>query len=278
MLTVIPSTRTGRWKQRLDRVPPWGWLALQAGALWVHWRWAAARLAVGSDDPLGVVALVVLVLAIGRLAPSLRSHPRASWLAPALGLSVASTVAVFAAPPLAGALLAALALGCGLAAFMPPQRPVLPLAGLMVLALPVVSSLQFYAGYPLRLVTAQASTWLLQAGGWAATRSGTAMLVDGHLVIVDAPCSGIQLAWMAWLCACTVGAFGPGDDRRWLRRLPWIGLLVLAGNVVRNSVLVVLEARGDVSDAVHEAIGLAVLAAVCAAVIGVMRGGRDARA
>jgi len=61
----------------------------------------------------------------------------------------------------------------------------------MVLALPLVSSLQFYAGYPLRLITAQASTWLLQAGGWTAARSGTAMLVDGRLVIVDAPCSGL---------------------------------------------------------------------------------------
>jgi exosortase/archaeosortase family protein len=231
----------------------------------------------GSDDPLGIAALGVLACAIVRLAPSLRGQPRPAWLASALALSVVSTPAVFGAPPLVGALLAALALACGLRAFMPAGRPMLPLAGLAVLALPVVSSLQFYAGYPLRLVTAELSTWLLRAGGWAAERSGAAMQVDGRLVIVDAPCSGVQMVWMAWFCACAVGAFGDVSDRRWLRRLPWIGVVVLAGNVLRNSVLVALEASGDVPEAVHQGIGLAVLAVVCAAVVVLIRGGRDAR-
>jgi len=49
----------------------------------------------------------VLVVAIVRLAPSLRGEPRAGWFTAALATSVASTVAVFALPPLVGALLAA---------------------------------------------------------------------------------------------------------------------------------------------------------------------------
>src|SRR5437870_6731755 len=140
MIAAVPTTRAGRWQQRIDTVPPWAWLALQAGALWVHWRWAAARVADGSDDPLGIVALGVLVAAVVRLAPVLRAQPLAAWLAGALGLSIASTVAVLVAPPLVGALLAALALACGWCAFMPAGRPALPLAGLAVLSLPVVSS------------------------------------------------------------------------------------------------------------------------------------------
>src|SRR5205085_12301514 len=157
--------------------------ALQATALWTHWRGAAARVADGSDERLGVVALAALLWAVARQARTLRGNPHAGWLAAALALSLAATAAVFNAPPLVGALMAALALACGLRAFMPSGRAALPLAGLAVLALPLISSLQFYAGYPLRVLTAQLSTWLLQLGGMDASRLGSAMVVDGRLVI-----------------------------------------------------------------------------------------------
>ena len=277
MLHTLSTTRSGRWLDRLDAVPPVAWLALQATALWTHWRWAAARVADGSDEPLGVVALAALLWAIARQARTLRGNPHAGWLAAALALSLAATAAVFNAPPLLGALTAALALACGLRAFMPSGRAALPLAGLAVLALPLISSLQFYAGYPLRVLTAQLSTWLLQLCGMDASRLGSAMVVDGRLVIVDAPCSGVQMVWMAYFCACAVAAFLDLSDRRFVARLPWVGALVLAGNVLRNSVLVALEARqAALPQALHEAIGLVVLALVCAAVGAVMRGGRDA--
>ena len=275
MSTTISTHPAGRWQGRFETLPPLAWLALQAAALWPHWRWAAARVADGSDDPLGVAALVALLCVVVRLEPRLRAAPKPGWLLVAVGATVAATLAHFSAPPLIGALLAALALAAGLRTFMPSGHAVLPMAGLAVLSLPVVSSLQFYAGYPLRVVTAQISTWLLQALGMAAQRSGTAMQVQGHLVIVDAPCSGVQIVWMAYFCACTVAAFGGLRDRQLLARLPWVGALVLAGNVLRNSVLVALEAQQHVPDRVHQGVGLAVLVAVCVAVVAVIRGGRD---
>ncbi len=65
-------------------------------------------------------------------------------------------------------------------------------------------------------------------------------------------------------------------DGVFLRRLPWIGAIVLAGNVLRNSLLVALEARPQgLAAALHEGIGLVALALVCAAVVAVMtRGAR----
>ena len=279
MSTAISTHPLGRWQARFDAAPPLAWLALQAAALWPHWRWAAARVADGSDDPLGLAALAVLGVLVWRLEPGLRAHPRPAWLAASLVASVLATLASVAAPPLIGALLAALALAAGLRAFMPASHAVLPLAGLAVLALPVVSSLQFYAGYPLRVITAEASTWLLRLAGLVAERSGTAMQVSGKLVIVDAPCSGVQMVWMAYFCACAVAAFGGMGDARFLRRLPGVGALVLCGNVLRNSVLVALEAsQASVSDEVHQAVGLVVLALVCSGVVLLMRGGNHARA
>ena len=92
-------------------------LAAFALALWPHWRWAAARLGDGSDDPLGLAALALLVsrspASRRACAPSRRrvgsrsrccsprSPPCSAWLA----------------PPLLAALLAALAFAAALAAF-----------------------------------------------------------------------------------------------------------------------------------------------------------------
>jgi len=244
-------------------------------ALWPHWRWVAARLGDGSDDPLGLAALAVLAVAIARLAPRLRVEPVPGWLAVAMLLTSLATVLGLVAPALLAAVLAALAFAAALAAFAPAATPVLPLAGLATLALPVVSSLQFYAGYPLRVVTAEASRGLLGLAGFDASREGSAMLVDGRLVIVDAPCSGVQMVWMAWFCACAVAFWRGLPDRVFARRLAFVGVIVLAGNIVRNALLVGLEARGSAASPwQHEAIGMVVLGLVCAAVAALVASAR----
>lgn len=255
---------------------PSAWLALQAATLWPHGAWMLARVRDGSDEPLGLAALALLLMLLAARAHTLRIAPHTGWLGAAVALTLAANAALLIAPPLACALLAALALGAALMAWLPATAPRAPLAGLVLLALPWIASLQYYGGYPLRVLTAQASAWLLQLAGIAAERSGAAMSVGGQLVIVDAPCSGVQMAWMAWFCACAVAALSALRDAAFLRRLPGIGAIVLAGNVLRNTVLVALEARPQGLDAaVHEGIGLVALALVCAAVVGVMtKGGR----
>ncbi|MDM0055129.1 exosortase Q [Variovorax fucosicus] len=251
------------WGIRLDRAPAAGWLALQAAALTPTWLWMAARLRDGSDDPLGLLALASLALLVWQLRHDLRASPRLGWLALAAGGTLAATLLRVALPPLAASLLAVLALACGLMAFLPRRVAALPVAGLAVLALPLLSSLQFYAGYPLRVVTAEASRWLL-APGFGVAREGTSLLVDGRLVIVDAPCSGVQMVWFGYFTACAIALWAGGSDRAFLARLPAVGLLVLAGNILRNSVLVAFEAAGrPLAPWAHNAFGLLVLAAVC---------------
>ena len=260
---------------RPSYLSPMAWLALQVAALWPHGAWMARRVQDGSDDPLGLAAVAALLMLLALRAHRLRIAPHTGWLAAAAALTVMASAALLAAPPLAAALIAALALACALLAWLPASGPRAPLAALVVLALPLISSLQYYGGYPLRVLTAELSARILQLAGLDAVRSGASMLVRGQLVIVDAPCSGVQMAWLAWFCACAVAALTAQRDRTFLRRAPLVGVLVMAGNVLRNSVLVALESRVQGLDAaLHEAIGLAVLAAVCAAVILMMKGGR----
>jgi exosortase/archaeosortase family protein len=252
------------------------WLALHALALWPHGAQPTRRVADGSDDPLGIAALAVLLLWLWRTRESLRPTPNLAWLGAAGVLTVATTAALFIAPPLAAALLAALAISAHVVAWLPERSPRATLTGLALLALPLIASLQFYAGYPLRVFTAQFSAWLLQALGMAAERSGAAMTVNNQLIIVDAPCSGVQMAWLAYFAACSTALFTQRRDGAFLRCLPLISLLVLAGNVLRNTTLVALEARPQsLAPWAHEAIGVVWLVVVIGLAVRLMapRGG-----
>ncbi|MDO5625584.1 MAG: exosortase Q [Pseudomonadota bacterium] len=265
---------------RIDRAPALLWLGLLSAALWPTWRWMAARLSDGSDDPLGLLALgalAVLVLAVRR---TLRAAPRLPLLALALAGVLAATALRAHAPALLTGLIAVLAWAAGLLAFLPAARRVhtaqgggalkpiaaAPVLGLAVLALPLIASLQFYAGFPLRVLTAEASRWLLLPW-FEVLREGSQLSVNGLLVIVDAPCSGVQMAWAAYFTACAVALATGQTSRTFALRLPLVSVAVLLGNVLRNTVLVALEAAGHGQHTgVHEAVGLVALAAVCGAV------------
>lgn len=251
---------------RLDTAPEALWLALLSAALWPTGWWMTRRMVDGSDDPLGVLALAALGGVVWQHRRALRPAPRLGWLALALAGAVAATALRGDMPPLANALVALLALAAGLLAFLPARVASAPVLGLAVLSLPLLASLQFYAGYPLRVVTAEASRWLL-AGAHEVTRSGSTLVVNGQRVIVDAPCSGVQMVWLGYFTACVVALYGRRDTRAFLTRLPAVGLLVLTGNVLRNTVLVAGGTAGTpLPGWAHDAVGLAVLAAVCASI------------
>jgi hypothetical protein len=177
---------------KIDMAPSGLWLALLVAAAWPTLWWTVRRMLDGSDEPLGALALAALGLLAWRHRKRWRASPRLGWLALALVGTAASSVLLGYVPSLASSLLGLLAIGAGLAAFLPAVVPTAPVIGLATLSLPLLASLQFYAGYPLRLVTAEAASWLL-APGFDVERSGTALRIDGQLVIVDAPCSGVQM-------------------------------------------------------------------------------------
>ncbi|MDR1935064.1 MAG: exosortase Q [Candidatus Accumulibacter sp.] len=261
-----------RLARRLDRCPAAVWLALLGAAAWPQFVWMARRMLDGSDDPLGVVALAALALAGWRQRRRLRRAPRPAWFGGALLLAALASVAWQTLPPLFAALLALLGFAAGMLSLFPGGVASAPVLGLAALSLPLMASLQFYAGYPLRLLTAEFSRWLLFAAHQV-ERDGVALRVDGQLVLVDAACSGVQLVWLGYFTACAAALLGGCGDRRFLRRLPVVGGLVLAGNVLRNTALVALQADGQAVAAwFHEGVGLLTLGAVCALVFRLMRG------
>lgn len=274
---LLAMPRVVEWGVRIDRSPPAAWLACIAAALLPAWWWMGRRLVDRSDDPLGLVTIAALGVLAWRHRGALRVSPRLGWLALALLGALFSTLAIGVLPPLATALLAVFALGAALAAFLPGTVASAPVLGLALLSLPWIASLQFYAGYPLRALTAEASRWLL-APFFAVERAGSALRVDGHLVIVDAPCSGVQLLWLGYFTACVVALHAGRTSRSFLARLPGVSVCVLLANIARNTLLVALEGAGHgAAGWAHEAIGLVVLAAACGAIAWVMSAGEGGR-
>jgi exosortase/archaeosortase family protein len=247
------------------------WLALLLAAVWPPLHWMATRLLWdGSDEPLGLVALLALVGLGVWQRRGWRRTPGTSWLALMLALVLGASIGWGTLPPLVCALWVMLAFAAGLLAVLPGSVAAVPVLGLALLSLPLMASLQFYAGYPLRLLVAEMSRWLL-CGFFQIEREGVVLRVEGQQVLVDAACSGVQLVWMGYFTACAVALMVGRGNASFLSRLPAVGLIILAGNVLRNTLLVATQADGvSVPEWAHQGIGLLVLAAVCATIATLM--------
>jgi exosortase/archaeosortase family protein len=245
-----------RW--RALRPATWLLMALVA-SLWPHWVYTARRLVDGSDEPWGVLALVTVLVLLVRDRGGLAVPTRAA-LAASAALAVLAAAAHLLLPDLAAAALAMLALGLFLVHAL-PGRPATPLVALLLLALPVIASLQFYLGYPLRALAAHATAPLLAAAGLDVSPAGASLLYQGTTVLIDAPCAGIGMLWIGSYVAALLSYLARAGAARTALNAGAAALLVLAANVVRNAALFFPEAglvRWPAWS--HEAIGLAALA------------------
>lgn len=230
--------------------------ALVMAATWDAWRWYVQRV---WETPEEALSLALTVGFLGVLGVARRTREAM----PLPLLPVALLLAAFAAsyavlPPIARAAIAIAAtlFCCHLAAFK--ERPPAAFWGLVALALPVVPSLQFMLGYPMRIVSASLSVGLLQAHGLAVTRQGTFLAWRDELIQFDAPCSGVNMLWaglLLTLMGCVLFRFGI------IKVMAGVALslvLAIACNVLRATSLFYVEA-GLVQAPTwwHEGIGIA---------------------
>ena len=249
------------WRARLAGVPrQWWLLGLLLAALWPHGVWLARRLTDGSDEPWGLLALATVLALIVRARRVLVMPARAALVAGG-ALAVLAALATFVVPPIFAAGMAMLALATFLASAL-PRRPAAPMATLLLLSLPVIASLQFYLGYPLRLATAHAAAPLLALAGVEAQAAGAALLWQGRTILVDPPCAGIGMLWVGSWAAALLSYLSGASARRTLANGCVAAVAVFAANVLRNALLFFPEAGLVPAPAwLHPAIGLAAFAA-----------------
>jgi len=260
-------------------------LVMVSIAFWPVWLWYGERLIDGSDDPVGVLALLTLGFVIwwkrkfvlGEDAPS----SFASSITRYTSAIVAGLLLVYCliqawAPPFILAMIALAVIGLCLARVRNYQ----PTAGdwaLLLLSLPVVASLNFYFGYPLRMLACWLASVMLNLGGLAVFTEGAAILSNNSVVGIDPPCGGVKLLWATMYVAATLSS---------MRRLGWLStvkvmllavLVAVIANALRVSSLFyvesgMLEFSGFWHSFVHTGVGVAVFVLSAAAMFGIVYG------
>lgn len=237
--------------------PPWSsgsaldfgtgvlFLALQMACFWPVWCWTAARLGDGSGEGAAIIAcaLALLVRRRGPLVQS-TSSSRVGLLGLPIGLTLAYASITPWVPPMVAAAIAYLALLATWTAWRDGRRPHLAAAGLVLLALPALPTAQYIAGFPLRVATGEIAVALLGAVGIATHREGVALVFADRLVAIDAPCSGLHMAWTALLLAAALALFSRLSALRSSALLAVATALAIFGNGVRAAALAFVETPG----------------------------------
>ncbi len=169
---------------------------------WPSWYWYAIRTFDGSDEPCGILALITVVVFAITKAEKTKTPLRAGTLIACAVLLSCYCVSLWLAPPLVRFMIAACTVGLMLFQHCAKdKRNVIALFGLIILSSPLVASLQFFLGFPSRLLVTQLSAFVLRAGGAIVTSSGTFFELQNKMIVVDAPCSGIKMLWAGlYLC------------------------------------------------------------------------------
>jgi exosortase/archaeosortase family protein len=245
----------------MDRRLTLALLAAQAAAFWPVWSWYARRLQDPSDEPWGLLALGALAVLSFATASGVRAR---SLAVPAL-LTAAYAAAYPWVPPLARLMLALAACASTLAA-LTGGHPLHPSRlALAALATPLVPTLQFVAGYPLRVAAGELAALMLRASGLPVAREGVLLALGDAIVQIDAPCSGVRMLWAGLFLAAVVS---------WRLRAPASAaclaaavVAVVLANALRAAALFLPEAGLlRVPPFVHEAVGLVAFALVAALV------------
>jgi exosortase/archaeosortase family protein len=240
------------------------WLALST-ALWPTAWFCVQRVQTTEDAACLLFSLATALLVSWRATPSTGNafNHRAVTVA-VLGYAAAQWWATPLFAAMAG--MTALAIALSTRAFGKTLQPGVLL--LLFLALPVIPTLEFALGHPLRVLATHGAHVLLGLMGQAVEPVGTCLRGDRGVVCVDAPCAGVRMVWTAAWC---VGAVSSWNVLSWARTAG-LGILalaaVLAGNMLRTASLFIAESRLVVPAWMHEGVGLAAFGLVVACVLG----------
>ena len=215
-------------------------LSLQLLAFWEVWHWYVTRAVYSWDQPWGVAAFIAAILFLILSRKPLPQNERSLWVPAALILVYAATC--FVLPPLARALIAFTAVAATASLLRFGKAFHAGLFGLFYLSLPTIPTLQFFGGYPLRIVVAELTAPILRIGGFAVVAEGTCLNWSGQLIWIDAPCSGIKMLWVGLLLTFVVLCFHELTLRKTLLLMPLVGIVIMGANVFRAVALFYIEA------------------------------------
>lgn len=230
-------------------------LTAQLIAFWPLWKWYYTGTFDGSGQPLGLLALGTAVILLLREKKAV--EPGGGSLAAPAVLMILYILSYHFIPPLLRAVIAFSSLTCTVSAIV-YQKPFNPgLWGLSMLSLPIMPSLMFYIGYPLRAFITYISAAALQLSGFALSAQGTCLNWSGNLVVIDAPCSGITMLWAGGYLAFTVAMLYRLSATDTVVSALLAFVFIIIGNILRVlSLFYVENAHISLPSSLHDAIGV----------------------
>ncbi len=232
----------------------WILLALPL-AFWPVLAWYVSGTLDASNDYWGVLALATAILVVVRNRSSaVVCLPLAL---PIIFVAIYLVTTLYQAPISIRAVFAFLAIGSFASAWYLGRRIDLPLFALLMLALPLTATWQFYLGYPLRVVAGALSAAMLQLNGLAVVREGALLNWSGQIVSIDAPCSGVKMLWAAMYMVYTLSAFYRLSFVKTGCIIAFAVTAVVAANAVRAAALFYIETGMlNVPHWAHDATGM----------------------
>ncbi len=218
---------------------PLSFLSAEVLCFWPVWKWYAERMLDGSDEPWGVAALLTGLAFVAR---NRTRRPIPVSLAASLPLLI-YVLFYSALPSLARAGLAMLSITLTISPLLLGTTLHLGFAALTLLSLPIIASLQFYLGFPLRVVNGEIAAFLLRSCGEFVTAHGTTLLWRGDYVVIDAPCSGIKMLWGGLYFCFTLASFAHLSNRKTWLAYTFAAFSVFLANILRTFVLFFSETR-----------------------------------
>ena len=176
--------------------------------------------------------------------------------------------------PLPRAAIAVTAIAATVSAMRFGRRLHLGVWGLLLLALPVVASLQFYLGFPMRAVVAKLAAPMLQINGFAVTAVGASLNWNGDPILIDAPCSGVKMLWTGFYLTFALACYYKLNARRTSLACAAALAAIVIGNTFRAAALFFVEsgaANFPLPDWTHEGVGVVVFAATAIAIAWMVR-------
>lgn len=245
--------------------------ACQLAAYWHSWRWLYGR----AEELVGLLAVAAVIagLAAGTALRQRRVF-RFSLLPLMLLLLLYGLCHMLPLPPILRAAIACLSLSLTLHLATFGRPPVAAYWGMVLCALPVVPSLQFYLGYPARLLSAGLTVPLLNMNGLAVRREGTYLVWQNQMLQFDAPCSGVTMLWAGLLLTFSVAYLRAFSFWMTLQALGICAVFIICGNVLRAASLFYLETGlwPAAPHWWHEGVGVMVFLATAAALLVALNG------
>jgi exosortase/archaeosortase family protein len=240
-------------------------ILLQLAAFWSVGRWYFLRLSTSNDETWGILAL----LAIAALTLKNRQE---NFNVSNLGFITASilfyAVSFPFLPPLLRAVIGVTSLTFTISVWFFGKKFHFGIWSLFLLCLPSIASMQFFLGFPLRILVGEATAFLLKLNGLVVFREGVCLHFGEQLIWIDAPCSGIKMLWTGFFLTSLLVTIYSFNFKKVVFAFASAFGIILLGNIFRAVGLFYLEAEIVKMPAfAHEAIGVSAFILTCIGIV-----------